>query len=49
VADVVANVSGVDVVTRVALDSPASSAVRITAADYELLRVGSVYINNQVD
>lgn len=49
VLDVVANVSGVDAVTRVALDSPASSAVRITAADYELLRIGNVYLNNQVD
>lgn len=49
VTDVVTNISGVDAVTRVALDSPASSAVRITAADYELLRIGNVYLNNQVD
>lgn len=49
VTDVVSSVSGVTTVTRVALDSPASSAVRITAADYELLRIGNVYLNNQVD
>lgn len=49
VKDVVVNVEGVDSVTRVALDSPASSDNRVTAADYELLKIGNIYLNNQVD
>jgi len=47
VTDVVASVSGVDTVTRVALGTPGNNDSRITAADYELLRVGNVIINNQ--
>ena len=49
VTDVVSRVSGVDSVIRVALDTPASSASRVVAADYELLRVGTCYLNNSVD
>lgn len=49
ITDVVAFVTGVDAVTRVALDTPANADARITAADYELLRAGDVIINNQVD
>lgn len=47
VTDVVASVSGVDTVTRVALGTPGNNESRVTAADYELLRVGNVVINNQ--
>lgn len=49
VQDVVEAVSGVDSVTRVALDSPANNENRVTAADYELLKIGNIYLNNQVD
>jgi len=49
VTDVVASVSGVDTVTRVALGTPGNNESRVTAADYELLRVGNVIINNQSD
>lgn len=49
VADIVAAIPGVDSVTRVALDTPANSENRVTAADYELLRVGAVILNNSVD
>lgn len=49
VTDVVQAVSGVESVTRVALDSPANNENRVTAADYELLKVGNIYLNNQVD
>lgn len=49
ITDVVASISGVDSVTRVALDTPANNDARITAADYELLRAGDIVINNAVD
>ena len=49
VTDVVSRVEGVDSVIRVALDNPANNETRVAAADYELLRVGTVYLNNQVD
>jgi len=47
--DVVAAISGVDYVTRVALDTPGSTAVRISASDTELIRVGSISLNNTLD
>lgn len=47
--EVVASVAGVDLVNRVALDTPASSADRLSAIDYELLTVGNVVLNNQSD
>lgn len=49
VTDVTAAISGVDTVTRVALGTPGNNESRVTAADYELLRVGNVIINNQSD
>jgi hypothetical protein len=49
VEDVVQSVPGVDTITRVALDSPASTANRVTAGDYELLRFANIIINNQAD
>lgn len=49
VQDVVEGVNGVDTVTRVALDSPASTENRVTAADYEVLKIGNIFINNNVD
>jgi len=49
VSDVVAAVPGVDTVNRVAMDTPASSQNRIVASDYELLRLGQVVLNNQID
>jgi len=49
ITDVVANIDGVTSVTRVALDTPANNEVRITSADFELLRIGNIYLNNQVD
>lgn len=49
IKNVVAAVTGVDTVNRVALDSPASSADRLTAIDNELLKIGNVVLNNQID
>lgn len=49
ITDVVQEVAGVDSVTRVALDTPANNEDRITASDFELLRLGNIVLNNQVD
>lgn len=49
IREVVASVLGVDAVNRVALDTPANNADRITAIDFELLKVGNVVLNNQID
>lgn len=49
VKEVVAGVTGVDAVHRVALDTPGNTADRIPALDYELLRIGNIIINNQLD
>jgi hypothetical protein len=46
VTDVAASINGVQSVTRVALGTPGNTANSVTAADYELLRVGNVVINN---
>lgn len=48
ITDVVGAISGVDSVTRVALDTPANNEDRIHAADFELLRLGSISLNNQL-
>jgi hypothetical protein len=49
VTDIVEAIPGVDGVNRVALDTPASSQSRVTASDFELLRLGQIVLNNQVD
>ena len=49
ITDVVEAVTSVDYVTRVALDTPANVANTITAADFELLRLGAIICNNQTD
>ncbi len=49
IQNVVASVLGVESVNRVALDTPGNTAERITALDYELLKIGNVVINNQID
>jgi len=49
VTDVVAAIPGVDGVNRVALDTPANSQDRAVASDFELLRLGQIVLNNQVD
>jgi len=49
VAAVVASVSGVTSVNRVALDTPANVDFRVTATDFELLKLGLIVLNNQVD
>ena len=49
IKEVVGSVAGVDKVNRVALDTPASNADRLTAIDYELLVMGNIVINNQID
>lgn len=49
ITDVVQAVPSVDFVTRVALDTPANVANVITAADFELLRLGNIVLNNNVD
>jgi hypothetical protein len=49
VSDAVASVVGVDTVNRVALDTPANTSDRINPVDFELLKLGNLIINNQVD
>jgi len=49
ITDVVTAVTSVDYVTRVALDTPANTANVITAADFELLQLGSIVLNNNTD
>jgi hypothetical protein len=49
ITDVVQAVPNVDFVTRVALDTPANNEDRITSADFELLRLSNIVINNQID
>lgn len=49
VTSVVESISGVDSVTRVALESPANTAQRVLAQDYELLKLGNIVVNNQID
>jgi hypothetical protein len=49
VADVVAAVEGVDTVNRVALETPANNQPRILASDYEVLRIGTIVLNNNID
>jgi hypothetical protein len=49
VKDMVASIPGITAVSRVALDTPANTLERVTASDYELLRVGQIVLNNQVD
>jgi hypothetical protein len=47
--NVVLSVIGVDAVNRVALDTPGNTADRVTALDFELLKIGNVVLNNQID
>lgn len=49
VTDMVKAIPGVDGVNRVALDTPANSQDRVVASDFELLRLGQIVLNNQVD
>lgn len=49
IKEVVSAVAGVDKVNRVALDTPASTADRLTAIDNELLTLGNIVLNNQID
>jgi hypothetical protein len=46
---VLSSVNGVSSVTRVALETPGNNAVRTLAQDYELLRLGNIVLNAQVD
>ncbi len=49
VTSVVLVVTGVTGVTRVALETPSNTAQRIDALDFELLRLGDIVLNNQID
>ena len=49
VTDIVSAIPGVTSVNRVSLDTPANSQNSITAADFEILTVVSVYLNNFPD
>lgn len=49
VKEVVLSAAGVDQVNRVALDVPGNNADRITALDFEQLKLGNVVLNNQID
>ena len=49
VTDMVEAIPGVDAVNRVALDTPANSQDRVTASDMELMRLGTIILNNSFD
>ncbi|MGV0949086.1 MAG: hypothetical protein ACOYB3_00130 [Azonexus sp.] len=49
ITSVAASFGGVAAVTRVALESPANVAQRVLAQDYELIKLGNIVLNNQVD
>lgn len=46
---VVESITGTGTVKGIALDNPASKDVRINANEYELLKLGSITLNNRVD
>lgn len=48
IKEVVLAIAGVESVTRVALDTPANTADRVSALDDELVRVGNVVLNNVI-
>lgn len=49
IQSVVEGITGVQNVTRVALETPGNNAVRSLAQDFELLKLGNVVLNNQAD
>lgn len=49
ISDVVAEISGITAVNRVALVTPASTESRVAASSTELLRLGTIVINNELD
>lgn len=49
IKSVVKAISGVISVNRVALDTPANTDDRLNAAEFELLRLGAVTVNNRID
>ncbi len=50
VTDIVEGIPGVDGVNRVALDTPANSQDRVTASDFELLRLGQIrFLSNAAE
>ena len=49
IKDVVKAISGVTEVTRVALETPSNTDLKITASSTELLNLGQITLNNQAD
>ena len=49
ITDVILNISGVSAVTRVALDTPGSTALRLDSDSAQLLSLASITLNNQSD
>lgn len=49
VTDMIEAIPGVDSVTRVALDTPSNTQDRVVAADFEVLKLGQVVLNNSSD
>lgn len=49
VTSVVLAVDGVESVTRVALETPSNTSARLDAIDFELLRLGDIVLNSEVD
>jgi hypothetical protein len=47
--NVLGSIAGLDTVLRVALESPTSVADRVVALDMEVLRLGTIYVNNRAD
>ncbi len=49
ITDVVESFDGVESVLRVALDTPGNNEDRVTASDFELIKLGNIVINNSQD
>lgn len=49
ITEVIKSISGVTAVNRVALDAPGNTAAVINTVETELLRIGTVSLNNEID
>lgn len=49
ITKVISSVSGVTAVNRVAMDTPGNTAAVINTVETELLRIGNVILNNEID
>jgi hypothetical protein len=49
ITDVVANIPDVTSVSRVSIGTPGNTSIKLTAGITEIIRVGSIVINNSID